>query len=141
MKRNYFLKTIGASDHLLSDDWTQTDPHLLSSVRFPKRPSSIKRGDFLVYYATGEQRIFAIGRAVGDGADAAHEIAPGEARWPYLLKIQVFLLIPKLALAPKWDSMGIESTSIMQKSHIEINQRQYEKAWEAIVKRTRLNDS
>ena len=69
------------------------------------------------------------------------EIAPGEARWPYLLKIQVFLLIPKLALAPKWDSMGIESTSIMQKSHIEINQRQYEKAWEAIVKRTRLNDS
>lgn len=138
--RKYFLKMIGAAGNELADDWLTTDPHLLKEVRSNHRPSGISRGDLLVYYATGKQQIFGIVKAKGDGVDAELNATRGEEKWPYVMPIQSFLVIPDLRLAPDWDVMGIKPQSIMRKSYIEITRSQYHKAWVALTDRTRLKD-
>ena len=111
MPKTYWLKMIGAADNELDDRWIETDPHLLKEVRFPKQPSGIGRGDHLVYYSAGSQKIFAIARAKSSGADAPIVGAKGEGRWPYLLDVQTLLVIPQLALA----RIGPRSTSQLER--------------------------
>ena len=137
MARRYFLKAIGASNWPLSEHWLEDRPELLRSVRNPKRPQAISTGDRLVYYATGHQRLIAIARATENGSESEMDLAEGEDRWPYVLRVQVQLAIPTLKLAPSWDVLEIPSTSIMQKPYIELTAAQYALAWQAIVERTK----
>lgn len=132
----YFLKMVGAANDPLHDRWVEEHSKLLTEVRTPKVPRAIGSGDLLVYYASGEQRLIAIARSTIDGDNAPMEMGPGEERWPYLIRVQVLLLIPTLGLAPKWDVLGIAPSSIQQQSYIEITAATYAKAWEAIVERT-----
>ena len=132
-KPNYWLKMVSAGDDPLDNRWIETNPELLREVRSPWRPSGIKQSDVLVYYAAGDRCIFAIARATMDGEACTEEPKKGEERWPWLLPVQVRLAIPTLRQAPKWDVLGIASSSVQQKSYIEISRDQYRLAWEAIV--------
>jgi hypothetical protein len=136
MGRSYWLKMVGAADNPLEDHWIEQRPQLLRGVRAPWRPSGIKRGDYLVYYSAGTQKLFAIARAKGDGADAPIVGGPGEERWPYLLDVQMLLVIPQLALAPDWSVLSLPSTTVMQKSYVEITAEKYEAAHSAMIERT-----
>lgn len=132
----YWLKMIGASDWPLADKWVEERPELLSRVRTPQTPRAIKRGDMLVYYSAVSQRLFAIGRSTMDGDNAQMELEAGEERWPYVLYVQVLLLIPRLALAPEWSVLGLPVTTVQQRSYAEISRSSYQTAWKAIVHRT-----
>jgi hypothetical protein len=136
MGRSYWLKMVGAADNPLEDHWIEQRPQLLRGVRAPWQPSGIKRGDCLVYYSAGTQKLFAIARAKGDGADAPIVGGPGEERWPYLLDVQMLLVIPQLALAPGWSVLSLPSTTVMQKSYVEITAEKYEVAHSAMIERT-----
>jgi hypothetical protein len=136
--RNHWLKMVGAADYPIEDRWIDQRADLLRGVRTPRQPRSIRRGDYLVYYSAGSQKLFAIARVSQDGENVSIHAAPGEGRWPYLIPVQVLLAIPQLALAPHWSVLGLESTSVMQKSYIEIAEASYKLAWDAIVDRTRV---
>jgi hypothetical protein len=138
IKRAYWLKMVGAADDPLDNRWIESNPDLLREVRSPWRPSGIERNDILVYYAAGAQCLFAIARSTNDGKDALEAPKAGEERWPWVLSVQVSLAIPTLQQSPGWEVLGISSSSIQQKSYIEIAPDQYRLAWEAIVNRTRL---
>lgn len=136
-KHQYFLKMVGAADDPLAERWAEAHPKLLSEVRTPKVPRAIHSGDLLVYYASGHQRLIAIARSTIEGAQALDVAEPGEERWPYVVPVQVLLLIPTITLAPDWEVLGMSSSSIQQQSYVEIKAGTYAKAWEAIVKRTK----
>lgn len=134
---SYWLKMVGAARDPLANNWIETNPELLREVRSPWRPSGIKHNDILIYYAAGDQRLFAIARSTEDGDQVTEVPKKGEEDWPYLLHVQVHLAIPTLKQAPKWDVLGIPSSSVQQKSYIEITREHYRLAWEAIVERTK----
>jgi hypothetical protein len=138
MNRSYWLKMIGAADKEVADHWIEAHPKLLTEVRFPQRPSGIKRGDYLVYYSAGSQKLFSIARAKGSGAEALAVGAPGEGRWPFLLEVQTLLTIPQLVLAPHWSALELPSTLVQQKSHVEISADKYRLALEAMVSRAAI---
>lgn len=137
MSPRFWLKMIGAADWPLADKWVEDRPELLSAVRTPLVPRSIGRGDLLVYYAAGSQRLFAIARSTIQGEEAEMVLERGEDRWPYVIPVQMLLLIPTLPLAPDWRTLELPSTAVQQKSYIELNNQQYKAAWNAIVERTR----
>jgi hypothetical protein len=128
---------IGAADCPLADRWVEERPELLSGVRTPQQPSGIGLGDRLVYYSAGSQKLFAIARTSQAGENVPMVPGPGEERWPYLIPVQVQLAIPTLRQAPHWGALGMPSTTVQQKSYVELNDDQYRRAWEAIVERTR----
>jgi hypothetical protein len=136
MKHSYWLKMIGAADREVGDRWIEARPNLLHEVRFPKRPSGIKRGDVLVYYAAGDQKLFSIVRAKHDGSECGFGGPEDEARWPHVMEVQTLLAIPQLALAPHWSVLGLPSSTVSQQSHVQINQKQYRTAQAAIAERT-----
>src|SRR3954452_13648027 len=108
-KRNYFLKMIGASDWPIENKWIDQRADLLYGVRTPKQPQAIKYGDLLVYYAAGEQKLFAIAKATQDGSNVPMSSDAGERRWPFRIPVQMYLAIPTLALAPHWSVLGMPS--------------------------------
>lgn len=135
--RGYWLKMVGAADYPLENRWIDQRPDLLYGVGSPKRPISIKKGDLLVYYAAGFQVIFAIARATIDGAEAAMQGTVADARWPYLIHVQMYLAIPTLQLAPDWRVLGLSSGSVQQKPYVQLTDAQYEIAYDAIVRRAK----
>jgi hypothetical protein len=136
IERSYWLKMVGASDYRLEDHWIEQRPELLRGIRAPRQPSGINRGDRLVYYSAGTQKLFAIARAKENGSDAAVVPGRGEDRWPYLLEVQLLLIIPQLALAPDWTVLDLPSTTVTQKSYVEITPEKYEIAHRAMFERT-----
>jgi hypothetical protein len=135
-RRRYWLKMIGAADWPLDDAWLEKWPYLLRGVRTPRRPSGIRADDWLVYYSAVSQKLFAIARVSQDGDNVPIVPGPREERWPYLLPVQVLLAIPQLVQAPHWRVLEMPSTTVQQKSYVELNDDQYRRAWEAIVERT-----
>lgn len=136
-KKRYWLKMVGAADWEVEDRWVERESQLLTAVRFPRQPSGIGADDRLVYYSAGSQKLFAIARATMAGEQAPHELAPNEERWPYVLRVQVLVAIPTLALAPHWSALGMAPGTVQQKSHVELTDAQYAKAVDAIVDRVR----
>jgi hypothetical protein len=134
---SYWLKTIGAADWPLADRWPEERPELLKGVRAPSQPTGISSGDRLIYYSAVSQKIFAIARATQDGENVPIAPGPSEARWPYLLPVQVLLAIPTLTLAPSWNALGIPGATMRQHSYVAISDAAYALGWEAIVARTR----
>jgi hypothetical protein len=136
MAHEYWLKMIGAADREVGDRWIEARPRLLREVRFPKQPSGISRGDVLVYYAAGDQKLFAIAKAKHDGSECEMGGPKDEARWPYVMEVEMLLAIPRLALAPEFSVMGVSPDSVKQQSHIRIDQENYLLAQQAMAKRT-----
>lgn len=136
MEREYWLKMIGAADRDVGDRWIEARPRLLREVRFPERPSGIGRGDLLVYYAAGDQKLFSIVRAKHDGSECELGGPQEEARWPWVMEVQTLLAIPQLALAPHWSVLGLPAGTVQQKSHVRIGRESYRVAQRAIAERT-----
>jgi hypothetical protein len=131
-ERIYWLKSVGSSDDQQADDWMETDPQELTQVHFPEKGKpSVRTGDYLVYYASGHQRILGIvevnGRPTKDS---------GEKRWPWRCPVRPHLVINGIARSPLLNSMnGPERDfhrSVNQQSHIEITEEQYERALQAL---------
>ena len=137
MSRNYWLKMVGAARDPLDNHWIEQSPELLRGVRAPWQPSGIRSDDYLVFYSAGTQKLFAIARSSEDGDNTVIHSAPGQKDWPYLLHIQILLAIPQLSLAPHWSVLGIQPTTVQQKSYIQLTDEQYRLSYEAIVDRTR----
>src|SRR3981189_1950386 len=120
-----FLKSIGAVGGLeLENDWLTTPwgehanrTEILDHVRFAKnkRPSGVKVGDRLVFYAAGWERFFGIGIVTSD--EPYEQIASNEERWPWMLDVRVPLIVPRLKLAPRISEINVASTSVRQQSH------------------------
>ena len=136
MQHQYWLKMVGAADREVGDRWIEARPQLLRQVRFPRRPSGVNRGDVLVYYAAGDQKLFSIVRATHDGSECEMGGPKDEARWPFVMEVQTLLAIPQLALAPHWSVLGLPSSLVMQKSHVQIDHDKYLVAQRAIAERT-----
>jgi hypothetical protein len=136
-----FLKSIGAAPDLkLGSDWLTTGwggmkdrTDLLDHVRFArnKRPSGVKTGDKLVFYAAGWERFFGIGIVVSD--EPYEKVEPGEERWPWMLDVRVPLVVPRLDLAPHISEIRVANTSVRQQSHIRLSDDQFELAKKALV--------
>lgn len=127
----YWLKTVGAADARLPNDWL-TDPQaarldLLHRVRFPrtKRPTGVSAGDLLVYYAAGELRYFATAEVL-----SSEPVLTGEGRWPYMLEVRARLVLPFLSVAPPVSDLGLRrgNLSLRHQSHVELSRQQFEAA-------------
>ncbi len=92
----------------------------------------------MVYYASGKQKLFAIARSTGPGSDATVECKAGEERWPYVLPVQVRLLIPDLRLAPDYSILGKNPHSVSQQSHVSLTDAEYGKVVQAFNERLTL---
>jgi hypothetical protein len=145
-----FLKSIGAAGKMdvegehrslrLDDDWLtspwgalQSRLDLLDRVWFAtnKRPSGVRRGDKLVFYAAGWERFFGIGIVASD--EPYEQTEPGEERWPWILDVKVPLVVPRLSLAPMLTQIGVASTSVRQQSHIRLTDEQYTRALDSLL--------
>jgi len=127
---------VGAASDPLEDRWIEQSPELLRGVRAPRQPSAIGSDDY-VYYSAGTQKLFAIARSTEHGENVVMPAAPGQTDWPYLLHVQILLAIPQLALAPHWNALRMKSTTVQQKSYVQLDDDQYRLAYQAIVARTR----
>jgi hypothetical protein len=139
---NFFLKSIGAASARLGNDWLTTGwgelknrTDLLDVVRFArnKRPSGVRAGDRLVFYAAGWERIFGIAIVVSD-EPYAHGTT-SEQRWPWALDIETPLVVPRLELAPHLSEIEVATTSVRQQSHIRLTPKQYALAVAALTAR------
>jgi hypothetical protein len=128
---NFWLKSIGATDHRLKNNWLDSRYDLLDRVRFAanKRPSGVSLGDRLVLYAAGWERIYGI--AIVTSPEAKEDLA--EERWPWVLDVKVPLVVPRLDLAPGLDKIDVATTSVRQQSHIRLTKDQFESAVEALA--------
>lgn len=129
---NYWLKSIGASDRLLEKDWLVSRSDLVDRIRFPvnKRPSGVARDDRLVLYASGWECFYGI--AIVTSAEPKED--PGEKRWPWVLDVEVPLVVPRLDVAPRLSEMDVATTSVRQQSHISLTPSKYEKALQALIR-------
>lgn len=128
---NFWLKSIGASDHLLENNWLDSRRDLLDRIRFAvnKRPSGVARGDRLVLYASGWECFYGI--AIVTSAEPKEDL--GEERWPWVLDVRVPIVVPRLDMAPRLSEMNVATTSVRQQSHISLTTDQFENALEALV--------
>jgi len=126
----YWLKSIGAANHRLDNDWLNERYDLLDRIRFAKnkRPSGVSVGDRLVLYAAGWERFYGV--AVVTSAEPKEDLA--EERWPWVLDVEVPLVVPRLSMAPGLDEMDVATTSVRQQSHISLTEEQFNKALAAL---------
>lgn len=133
MPQKYWLKMADASDDRLEPLWLEHAPELLREVRSSRRPVAIQKDDLLVYYAARVQKIFAVARMTESGDSVQEDHKPGEERWPWLMHVQVKLLVPNLLMAPSWKVMGIDPKSVREQPYIQLNRTEYLKAQAAIA--------
>jgi hypothetical protein len=139
MSKSAWLKTIGTAEDPLPDAWLKERPDILTSVRFPKKPSGIKRGDLLVFYASGRQKLFGLARAKMTGEDCPHEMAAGVDRWAWNLPVQSLVVIPTLPLALDYEVLGKTPQAVMQKSHLRLTEAEYQRFLDALTDRIGLS--
>ena len=137
-----FLKSVGATNAKLSDDWLTTPwaeranrIDLLDRIHFArnKRPTGVRNGDRLVLYAAGWERIFGIAVVTSD--EPYELVEEGQERWPWALDVAVPLVVPRLSLAPALAEMKVPNTSVRQQSHIRLTDEQYILALAALTRR------
>jgi hypothetical protein len=126
----YWLKSVGAANHKLDNDWLNERYDLLDRIRFAKnkRPSGVSVGDRLVLYAAAWERFYGV--AIVTSAEPEEDLA--EERWPWVLDVEVPLVVPRLSMAPGLDEMDVATTSVRQQSHILLTEQQFDKALAAL---------
>src|SRR3954453_19088029 len=117
-ERTYWLKSIGSSDDPQADDWPESAPQELSEVHFPnKGKPRVRPGDYLVYYASGQERIVGIAEVFTPPTKDS-----GEQRWPWRCEVRPRIIISRIHRSPLLDEVsGPEKNirpSVRQQSHI-----------------------
>jgi hypothetical protein len=131
-ERRYLLKPVGSSDDPMVDDWPDSAPQELSYVHFPaKGRPGVRPGDYLVYYASGTERIVGIVEVFTPPTKDS-----GEKRWPWRCAVRPRLIIRRIHRSPALDVMsGPERDlrkSVRQQSHIEITEEECLRGREAL---------
>ena len=130
MQFGVFLKAHGTGAAPLADDWLRAGSRLVSpgTTAFARRPR-IASGDRLVLYASGWRRVFGVAEVVSQPSVAA----PGSARWPWSVEVELLLVVPLLSNAPPVEAIGVAPRSMSQHSHIRLDARHLELAVEALA--------
>jgi hypothetical protein len=133
-ERGYWLKSIGAAEPGLqqAEDWPDTAPQELHEVHFPKKGKpSVRVGDYLVYYASGQARIIGIAEVFTPPTEDS-----GEERWPWRCQVRPRIIINRISRTPSLDVMSEPERSlrksVRQQSHISITEGQYQLALHAL---------
>jgi hypothetical protein len=132
MERVYWLKSVGSKDDLQADDWPDSAPQELSYVHFPEKGKpSVTTGDYLVYYASGRERIIGIAEVYSQPTKDS-----GETRWPWRCEVRPHIIINRIQRCPSLDEMsGPEREfrlSVRQQSHVQISEVQFLRARKAL---------
>lgn len=86
-------------------------------------------GDRLVLYASGWKRVCAVVEVTAPPDD--HD--PRSPRWPWSVRIEPLLAVPRLENAPPVEALGVAPRSMSQQSHIRLSAEQYARAVDAIA--------
>ena len=130
--RGHWLKGIGHAGASLPEAWlTDGWSSILERTGFPRRPR-MEPGDRLVYYAAGWRCVFAVVEAVGEPTDQVRHTSD-PARWPWSIRVEPLLIVPRLENAPPVEAIGVAARSMSQQSHIRLSEEHYERAVEALA--------
>lgn len=121
-----WIKTVGAADNRLSDNWLDSAGFLLDSVWFPKHPRSIKKGDFLVYYAAGDGVFPAVVEVVSDEVTHDSSGSRDAERWPWRMAVRPRVAVPHLSGSPTLDAVGLNPLRLRRQSHILLTEAEWE---------------
>lgn len=103
-----WLKLVGASDFVLSENWALDRPDLLKIVRFGEvhPPTPIFRRDRLVFHAVGHHRLVAVVEVLDDEATLDPAPKEWEKRWPLMLRIKPLVKVRKVSTGPLTSALG-----------------------------------
>ena len=132
MDRKFWLKSVGSSDDQMADDYPESAPKELSYVGFPEKGKpSVRPGEYLVYYASGQERIIGIAEVFTPPTKDS-----GEERWPWRCEVRPRIIINRIHRCPSLDVMSGDERNfrlaVRQQSHVEITEEQYLRALRAI---------
>lgn len=128
-----WIKTVGAANNRLTNDWLNTAGFLLQSVWFPKHPRSIKQGDFLVYYAAGEGVFPAVVEVVSDEVTRDSGQSRDAQRWPWRMDVTPRAALPHLSDSPTLEQVGLNPLRLRRQSHILLTNEEWESARAAFL--------
>src|SRR5438132_2098850 len=123
---HYYLKLIGTAEDPLPVNWIQARPEVLNGVRFGgDKPPPMRKGDVLVYYAVGSQRLVGIldvlsDRPTKDNPPSEPWTPEKKFRWPWWIGLRKRVLLPADERAPHATSVGIDVRQLRQKSYLPI---------------------
>jgi hypothetical protein len=124
-KREPWIKAVGTAADPLPDEWIDSRPDLLTRVRFPERPTGIRQGDLLVYYAAGRKKMFAIARASQHGDNVPEVPSTAFPNHSWEMPVQVCFMVPNLKFGADYELLGEKPGWISKKSHLRLADRQY----------------
>lgn len=131
----FLIKSIGTGEDPIPDFWVAIDTDL-ERLAFPKhRQPEVEKGDRVVLYATGHQRLIAAGVFTADVRRdpqvlvGHHRWRPEDAdRWPWVAEWEPQVLVPFVHLGPHLTEIGVDTLSIRSQSHIYIDESKYRRA-------------
>lgn len=131
---NCWLKLLGKADWKMPDSWTLERPELLKYVRLGggKRPTEIRAGDRLVYYAIGWQCIFAIAEVLSDQPYEPTITHEWEEQWPWAVDVRILTKKRRLTEAPSVLVLGTTPDRRHQ-GYVPLTSAQLAQAEEAIA--------
>jgi len=98
----YRLKAVGAAGWTMDADWFDHEPNQTTLIRFSnKSPAGIRPDDWLLYYASGYQKLFGIVRIFSK--PVRDEV---EERWPWSSQVRSKIIIRDLDRAPHLDLLS-----------------------------------
>jgi hypothetical protein len=132
MERKYWLKAVGSSDDQQADDWPDSAPQEISFVNFSKKGKpGVRPGDYLVYYASGQERIIGIVEVFTPPTEDS-----GKERWPWRCEVRPRLIMRRIHRSPSLDLMsGPERDfrlSVKRQGNINVTEEQYLRARTAL---------
>jgi hypothetical protein len=122
-----YLKVIGSGGAPLQGPYTE--PY----AEFPpnRPPDNISKGDFLILYAAGWQRIFAVARVIRRASRGP------DPQWPHRLEINYIYNVPP-ADGVHVNEISTErelTRSVRQQTRISLNAAEFKNAWEMLKAR------
>ncbi len=130
-----WLKLLGkAPDQLVPDRWAFDRPDLLERVRFgdAHKPTDIGKGDELVYYGVGWQRIFAIAVVTSEEPYETTLTTRWEQDWPWVLDVRVTAKKRKISEAPSVMELGT-TPDLRHEGYVPLTAAQLSKAKSVIA--------
>lgn len=127
----YWLKSLGTAEENLDQLWVGPHDDVLEAFACPKdRRPGFAKGDRVVYYAAGWQKIFAIVEVIKEAVHNPNWKEWQGDRWPYVVEVRPLLAVPDLEIAPYVGMAAVNTLSLRSKSHIKLTPEKY---WHALM--------
>lgn len=127
----YWLKSLGTGDCPLQEDWYVEEGagrRQWFACKKSGRPS-FTRGDQVLLYAAGHQRIIGAMRVTHDPFKDAqfvwNEGGFDGDRWPWVVRCEPLLMVPHVSRGATLDRAGVGTLSVRSQSHIVLEPQQY----------------